>query len=190
MAASLASTRTAGKCAPGCGKLSAVAAPSAQLAKRVVVRPLRAVAVVEAPTETATKVVQPSPINPHEMALARVKYLLQLEKEQLAQRPQVKITLRQKVGLGEYWKLAGTAVELGRWTPEVGPAMTWSNGDVWTFQGPIKPGKYTYKAVLRNAEGAYIYEDGPDHILEIPEGSGPEDLYEFVIDSVKFPSRG
>lgn len=156
----------------------------------------RSTLVVDAPAVSEPVVKEPAVaaptvvLSPHEVALARVRYMLEVEAKQLAVRPQVKISFQKKVGLGEYWKVVGGAPELGSWTPEVAPSMFWNNGDNWVFQGPIKPGKYTFKIVLRNAEGAYLYETGPDRTLEIPASKGPQDVIELQLNNVSLPQFG
>lgn len=120
---------------------------------------------------------------------ARSKALIALEEEEVHTRPKVRISFQCKVGLGDVWKITGQAPELGRWNPEISPRMVWNNGDVWVFESRIRPGTFTYKAVLRAADGAYIYEEGPDHVLEVGPGLGPDNVIEVKL-SPKLPIRG
>lgn len=62
---------------------------------------------------------------------------------------QVKFVLKQKIGLGESWKIVGKCPELGNVLPEVAPYMQWNNGDVWIYEANIRPGTFEFKAVLR-----------------------------------------
>lgn len=67
---------------------------------------------------------------------------------------QVKFTLPFRVGLGEGWKIVGKCPELGNMTPEVAPYMTWNNGDVWSLEARMRPGKFIYKVRCEDAGGA------------------------------------
>ena len=84
--------------------------------------------------------------------------------------PQVKVSINSKVGLGDVWKLVGSCPELGRMRPEVAPTMQWQNGDRWVYEGPLCQGTIEYKLVLRNAEGAYIWEEGSNRELTVGGG--------------------
>lgn len=116
----------------------------------------------------------------------RAKAIIALEEAQLAQRPQARISLHSRIGLGESWKICGAIPELGRMSPEVAPTMKWTEGDVWVYEGRVRPGNHAYKAVLRNAEGMYIWEEGQDRTLVVPPelGSGDQILVEL---DVKMP---
>ncbi|KXZ56757.1 hypothetical protein GPECTOR_1g682 [Gonium pectorale] len=102
----------------------------------------------------------------HKRLEARAKAMIQLEEQEVASRTKVKFVLKQKVGLGEVWKIVGKCPELGKMLPEVAPNMQWNNGDVWTLEAKIRPGTFIYKAVLRKPDGEYLWEDGKDRVLE------------------------
>eukprot|EP00198_Chlamydomonas_reinhardtii_P013590 XP_001702927.1 predicted protein [Chlamydomonas reinhardtii] len=97
---------------------------------------------------------------------------------------EVKFTLKQKVGLGECWKIVGMCPELGRMKPEVAPYMQWTNGDVWTLEAKMRPGTYEFKAVLRKPDGSYLWEDGKDRVLEVPFGASGKNV---ELTNIKFP---
>ncbi|KAG2442554.1 hypothetical protein HXX76_002640 [Chlamydomonas incerta] len=115
---------------------------------------------------------------------ARSKALIQLEEREASTYPKVKFTLKQKIGLGECWKIVGACPELGRMKPEVAPYMQWSNGDVWTLEAKMRPGSYEFKAVLRKPDGSYLWEEGKDRVLEVPFGSSGKSV---EISNIKFP---
>lgn len=114
----------------------------------------------------------------HERMLA----LIVLEEMEAATRPKLRVTLKNKVGLGEVWKVVGTPPELGRMNPDCGQVMKWSEGDVWTLDMPIRTGTHTFKVVLRNADGAHVWEEGEDRVVEVLHGTGPEQILEFNIE--------
>ncbi|EFJ51955.1 hypothetical protein VOLCADRAFT_120362, partial [Volvox carteri f. nagariensis] len=118
---------------------------------------------------------------------ARAKAMIQLEEQEVASRTKVKFVLKQKIGLGECWKVVGRCPELGNMLPEVAPYMQWNNGDVWTYEAKIRPGTFQFKAVLRKPDGQYLWEDGKERIIEVPFGE-PADL-EIQITDVKFKRR-
>ncbi|PNW85372.1 hypothetical protein CHLRE_03g183300v5 [Chlamydomonas reinhardtii] len=144
---------------------------------------------------------------------ARSKALIQLEERESSTYPKVKFTLKQKVGLGECWKIVASSVcllgcsvasvshialvalcilvdttgmcpELGRMKPEVAPYMQWTNGDVWTLEAKMRPGTYEFKAVLRKPDGSYLWEDGKDRVLEVPFGASGKNV---ELTNIKFP---
>ncbi|GFR40941.1 hypothetical protein Agub_g1601 [Astrephomene gubernaculifera] len=143
------------------------------------------VTTVARPTQTASE----APIEVDVEALnkrleARAKAMIQLEEQEVATRTKVKFILKQRVGLGESWKMVGKCPELGSMVPEVAPYMQWNNGDVWTYEAKIRPGTFTYKAVLRKPDGQYLWEDGKDRTLEVPVDAP---AMEVDIANVRFP---
>ncbi|KAG2499885.1 hypothetical protein HYH03_002174 [Edaphochlamys debaryana] len=101
---------------------------------------------------------------------ARAKAMIQLEEQEVASRCKVKFVIKQRLALGEAWKICGTVPELGRMTPEVAPYMKWNTGDVWTLELKVRPGPVTWKAVIRKPDGQYVWEAGKDRSLEVPFG--------------------
>jgi hypothetical protein len=69
--------------------------------------------------------------------------------------------------LGEVWKLTGSAAELGSWCPEVSPPLTWKEGGIWSAEVALPPGTYTFKCLLRKADGSYIWENGENRHLVV-----------------------
>lgn len=115
---------------------------------------------------------------------AKAKALIAMEEAEIPSRTTVKFVLPIKVGLGEAWKIVGKLPELGNFVPEVAPYMTWNAGDIWTLETPMRAGKFLYKAVLKKPDGAYVWEEGQDRVLEVPYSGG---VKEVKIDNVKFP---
>mmetsp|Transcript_17481 Transcript_17481/g.37779 ORF Transcript_17481/g.37779 Transcript_17481/m.37779 type:complete len:179 (+) Transcript_17481:129-665(+) len=143
--------------------------------------------VVTAPPSTTTSL--PSKTLSREEVLAlhrklesRAKALISLEEMQAPTRPKLRITFRSRVGLGDQWKICGSAPELGSMIPEVAPAMRWTNGDTWTLETPIRDGTFKFKAVLRAADGAYVWETGNDRTLQVANGLSDADVIEINID--------
>jgi hypothetical protein len=94
--------------------------------------------------------------------------------------PAFKVSLKKKIGLGETFKVVGNCPELGRMKPEAAPSMKWTDGDVWVWEGKVQPGQYKYKAALRTAYNAYVWEEGADRVLDLNDSTSVE-------ISVKFP---
>lgn len=104
----------------------------------------------------------------------QAKAKIALNEQNSATYPTFKVSLKKKIGLGEAFKLVGNCPELGRMKPECAPSMKWTEGDVWVWEGKIQPGQYKYKAVLRRADNAYIWEEGEDRILDFTNSKSVE----------------
>jgi hypothetical protein len=57
----------------------------------------------------------------------------------------VKLTTVYKADFGEYLKVVGGPVELGAWDAAAAPALTWSEGDMWTATLELPPGAHELK---------------------------------------------
>lgn len=86
--------------------------------------------------------------------------------------PQVKFVLKHNSRLGEVWKLSGSASELGNWIPEVSPSLSWREGGVWSAEVALPPGHYSFKCMLRTADGNYVWEGGENRTITVSDGSG------------------
>lgn len=61
---------------------------------------------------------------------------------------------------------AGGCPELGRWNPEVSPSLSWQEGGIWSAEVALPPGEYSFKCMLRRADGSYVWEAGENrHLL-------------------------
>jgi hypothetical protein len=61
---------------------------------------------------------------------------------------------------------AGGCAELGHWTPEVSPSLQWQEGGIWSAELALPPGEYSFKCMLRRADGSYVWEAGENrHLL-------------------------
>lgn len=74
--------------------------------------------------------------------------------------------------LGEVWKVCGGSPELGGWFPEVAPALSWNDGGIWSAEIALPPGTYSFKCMLRRADGSYIWETGENRHLVVSGGTG------------------
>ena len=72
--------------------------------------------------------------------------------------------------LGDSWKVVGAATELGGWDPAVAPPAWWREGGKWEAEVPVPPGNHVFKAILRKADGQYIYEPGNDRVIQVRIG--------------------
>lgn len=98
---------------------------------------------------------------------ARNKAAIAADDAALAFRAKLTVKLQCRLDLGGQWKLVGSSPELGRWTPEIAPTMTWSEGDVWSTTLTLRPGRHYFKAVMRRADGCYVYEDAPERYVDV-----------------------
>lgn len=169
----------------------ALPAPRLGSVQRAGVRPNTRVAVAtmvaEVQTWTPATVPQVDAELLNKRLEAKAKALIALEEQETPTRPLVRVRVSRQIGIGEAWKLVGRIPELGRFTPEVAPYMKWNDGNVWTYEGRIRRGTWTYKLVLARPDRAYVWEEGADRVLEIPEDLGPDDVVEVVIDNIKMP---
>lgn len=83
---------------------------------------------------------------------------------------QVKFVLKHNSRLGEVWKLSGNAAGLGNWVPEVSPTLSWREGGVWSAEVALPPGNYSFKCMLRTADGSYVWENGENRVLQVSRG--------------------
>ncbi|GAX79704.1 hypothetical protein CEUSTIGMA_g7145.t1 [Chlamydomonas eustigma] len=104
----------------------------------------------------------------HDQIETRSKALITLEDMETASRTIVRFSLCSRVGLGEAWKIVGNSPELGRFMPEIAPYMEWTNGDVWVLDVRLREGVHSFKAVLKRADRAYVYESGENRSLKVP----------------------
>jgi hypothetical protein len=70
----------------------------------------------------------------------------------------VKLTTVYKADFGEYLKVVGGPVELGAWDAAAAPALTWSEGDMWTATLELPPGAHELK-VGGGAQGGAFPEE-------------------------------
>lgn len=80
---------------------------------------------------------------------------------------QVKFILKHNSRLGEVWKLSGNTSELGNWNPEVSPSLACRDGGVWSAEVALPPGHYSFKCMLRTAEGTYVWEGGDNRTITV-----------------------
>jgi len=80
---------------------------------------------------------------------------------------QVKFILKHNSRLGEVWKLSGNTAELGNWVPEVSPTLSWREGGVWSAEVALPPGHYSFKCMLRTADGSYVWESGDNRSITV-----------------------
>lgn len=85
---------------------------------------------------------------------------------------QVKFVLKHHSRLGEVWKLSGSTAELGNWMPELSPTLSWREGGVWSAEVALPPGHYSFKCMLRTADGSYIWEGGDNRSLTVSSMRG------------------
>lgn len=66
------------------------------------------------------------------------------------------------------------AVAAPAWDPSTAPALTWSEGDVWsgTLAAPAGSGPVEFKLVVARADGGFEWEAGPNRSLAVPETAG------------------
>jgi hypothetical protein len=62
---------------------------------------------------------------------------------------------------------AGGCAELGHWTPEVSPSLHWQEGGIWSAEVALPPGEYSFKCMLRRADGSYVWEAGENRHLMV-----------------------
>jgi hypothetical protein len=79
----------------------------------------------------------------------------------------VKFILKHNSRLGEVWKLSGNTSELGNWVPEVSPTLFWREGGVWSAEVALPPGQYSFKCMLRTADGSYVWESGDNRTITV-----------------------
>ncbi len=85
---------------------------------------------------------------------------------------QVKFILKHNSRLGEVWKLSGNTAELGNWVPEVSPSLSWREGGVWSAEVALPPGNYSFKCMLRTADGSYVWESGENRTIYVSATGG------------------
>eukprot|EP00878_Enallax_costatus_P001078 GHUV01001215.1.p1 GENE.GHUV01001215.1~~GHUV01001215.1.p1 ORF type:complete len:196 (+),score=56.61 GHUV01001215.1:182-769(+) len=98
----------------------------------------------------------------------RAKQILSTYNKAHAFFPKVKFVLQHNSRLGEVWKVCGGSPALGGWVPEVAPALAWNDGGFWSAEVAIPPGTYSFKCMLRRADGSYIWEAGENRHLVVP----------------------
>lgn len=91
--------------------------------------------------------------------------------------------------MGEVWKVVGTCPELGRMQPAIAPSMRWTEGNVWVMEARLREGTHFFKFVLRNSEGAYIWEDGSDRDVIIRQDHNEHDCFTIDMAEPKMPYR-
>lgn len=79
----------------------------------------------------------------------------------------MKFILKHNSRLGEVWKLSGNTAELGNWVPEVSPTLSWREGGVWSAEVALPPGHYSFKCMLRTADGSYVWESGDNRSITV-----------------------
>ena len=84
----------------------------------------------------------------------------------------MKFVLKHHSRLGEVWKLSGSTAELGNWMPELSPTLSWREGGVWSAEVALPPGHYSFKCMLRTADGSYIWEGGDNRTLTVSSMGG------------------
>jgi hypothetical protein len=68
---------------------------------------------------------------------------------------------------------AGGCPELGKWVPEVSPSLHWQEGGIWSAEVALPPGEYSFKCMLRRADGSYVWEAGENrHLVVRPQLAG------------------
>lgn len=80
--------------------------------------------------------------------------------------------LKHNSRMGEVWKLSGSASELGNWVPEVSPSLSWREGGVWSAEVALPPGHYSFKCMLRTADGNYVWEGGENRTITVSHTTG------------------
>lgn len=78
---------------------------------------------------------------------------------------------------GENLFVVGSAVELGEWNVKRSVPMQWTAGNIWTAKVNLIPstGRVEYKYVV-GSEQETIWEDGPNHVLEVGNAALPNRL--------------
>lgn len=85
----------------------------------------------------------------------------------------MKFILKHNSRVGDVWKLSGSTAELGNWAPEVSPSLAWREGGVWSAEVALPPGHYSFKCMLRTADGTYVWESGDNRTITVSwEGEG------------------
>jgi hypothetical protein len=79
----------------------------------------------------------------------------------------VKFILKHNSRLGDVWKLSGSTAELGNWNPELSPSLSWREGGVWSAEVALPPGHYSFKCMLRTADGTYVWESGDNRTITV-----------------------
>eukprot|EP00879_Flechtneria_rotunda_P022917 GHRR01024221.1.p1 GENE.GHRR01024221.1~~GHRR01024221.1.p1 ORF type:complete len:203 (+),score=60.15 GHRR01024221.1:211-819(+) len=97
----------------------------------------------------------------------RARHLLSTYNKAYPFFPNVKFILKHNSRQGEVWKVTGNCPELGNWVPELAPSLSWNDGGVWSSETPLPPGTYSFKCVLRCADGTYIWEEGENRHLVV-----------------------
>lgn len=103
---------------------------------------------------------------------AKMRQTMQRYQEASKNFPKVRFIVAGPSDLGESWKVCGASPEMGRWAPQVAPVLTWREGGKWQAEVALPPGNHTFKAVLRKANGQYIWEAAQDRVVQVPQGSG------------------
>lgn len=69
---------------------------------------------------------------------------------------------------GEHLRVVGSSPELGDWHVDAALPLEWQEGDAWTAQLSLPPGRHEFKlVVLRDRDGAVLWEDGPNRELPL-----------------------
>lgn len=81
----------------------------------------------------------------------------------------VRIVVPQKCEMGQQIKLVGGHNLLGSWEIEQAPSMKWVNGSEWVYEIVSPVGTLIeFKCVLANDNGEMKWEEGENHILQVP----------------------
>lgn len=85
----------------------------------------------------------------------------------------VTFTVPYKVNFGEKLKLVGSGQEFGEWDATRGLPLTWSEGDLWTAEVPLKVDSVEFKCVVFNKALQQVvrWEDGPNRQLTLPSAA-------------------
>jgi alpha-amylase len=63
-------------------------------------------------------------------------------------------TTHYETSYGQVLRIVGALEELGAWQPDKAPAMTWTDGHVWTLDAALPPGaNVEFKVVMTDADG-------------------------------------
>ncbi|GIL45406.1 hypothetical protein Vafri_2660 [Volvox africanus] len=92
--------------------------------------------------------------------------------------PIVKIKIPYRVNYGEVVRVVGSGALLGEWSADQALQLTWTEGDVWTAEVPIRAGHYEFKCIVYNPANKSVsrWEDGGNRVLDITEEPGKWDV--------------
>ncbi|KAI8466258.1 MAG: hypothetical protein J3K34DRAFT_395696 [Monoraphidium minutum] len=68
---------------------------------------------------------------------------------------------------GQVLKVVGALEELGSWSPDKAPAMTWNEHHMWTLDMKLPVGETTFKVVMQDEWGGLRWEDGSDRTITL-----------------------